>query len=1074
MGSAIVKLYVRPAVLLLLVVLGMAAALTADLVQTLAPSVPEADPCGPGTKGSVIGTSAYAERQCKWDSPALADAQGRTFSLLIEESTNGRIRASASLKVNSSDPIVSAVRRGDAIRFPGIFAEAIFAGISIDPKSMNGSQLIWAAPTLAGDGKSGKLTIAMTAAEPSGSSSARPTPGVPLNVVAYVNSDRGVITLRTRKWVIGGARGDYGLKIRSESAHEVTVRVSSVGQFSADLASPTAVPLDGAFKSSIPEWLSHAISWGLPILRGMWGSLLAAAAWIAFFLASRYGIFRDIGRRAVLRRAEWAVGMVLIAHLMLSSIDPISMMEQRFWSAQEDGLARAFEHAGLWYPMGYPRVTGSVVVFMALVASLGVAWSRNPPGLGQGIRRRSPVVGFLTSLTGVTITLTGFAFAVHLNGKDVESSPPGAAIILPLISLGAVALVGFIATWVVSATMRPSTTTAIQNPGYVLSAGIGAFLLLIAVGVAARTLYWYASLKSGVYQVYPYNRALLVLLVGLSVAVLLGILAHRIAVPVDVNRPRAIISIILLCAAVITFLSSLWYAAHVFGTDVFYEDDYVLGQSSVYTSPLPLLVVAAILTVGLLYGAELARRRWSGLGSAAVRTAATIGALSALALFHDGNGVLPHIVRWAGLIGIAVLAYLVVIRLTMAAITGRQPRRRMLVTLVPVCAIFGVPWGDLRQAEDYGWWNLPTFALRLDGLLILVLVAVLVTILRGLGSEPVILERTLRGHRKLGIAAWFIVLSSSYSLVGAPQAGTLVVAGAGAWLLLPRGKVLSAHRVLALSPARQGSAVQSTIRAGSARRTLPTLDKTVREKVAAGEQTFSDGQAAIASLESESRGDSESIHASDGRILRISSQEVAFGSLDSRRPWKRAKWGALVGAVIGVPWTVLGLAGANPLSDGTESYPVAAWIAAIAPLTMGWIGYGLLFGFFFPLLRGQTGLGKSAWLFGCALFPTVLSTALGDPSASAWKSTGLLAIQLFAFSMTIGVLADRQVLIKHGFRPGRLVEVHNMWSVTAWASSVAIAVGTGVATLIIAGLQPFVIGVISPPTSNSPQVTSQP
>ncbi|MEV3915001.1 hypothetical protein [Streptomyces canus] len=683
-------------------------------------------------------------------------------------------------------------------------------------------------------------------------------------------------------------------------------------------------------------------------------------------------------------------------------------------------------------------------------------------------------MSFLTSLTGVAITLTGFAFAVHLDGKDLDSSPPGAAIILPLISLGAVALVGFIATWVVSATMRPSTTTPIQNPGYVLSAGIGALLLLIAVGVAARTLYWYATLRSGIHHVYPYNRALLVLLVGLAVTVLLGTLTHRIAVPIGQNRPRAIISIMLLCAALITFLSSLWYTSHIFDTDVFYEDDYLLGQSSFYTSPLPLLAAAAILTVGLLYGAELARRRWRGLDSATVRTAATVGALSALALFHDGNGILPHIVRWAGLIGVAVLAYLAVTRLTVTAITGHQPRRRTLVALVPVCAIFGVPWGDLRQAEDFGWWNLPTFALRLDGLLILVLVAVLVTTLRGLGSEPVTLERALRGHRKLGIAAWFIVLSSSYSLVGAPQAGTLVVAGAGAWLILPRGKVLSAHRVLVLSPVRQRSAVQSTIRAGAARRTLPTLDKAVREKVAAGEQTFSDGQAAIASLESESRGDSDSIHASDGRIVRISSQEVAFGSLDSRRPWKRAKWGALVGAVIGVPWTVLGLAGANPLSDGTESYPVAAWIAAVAPLTIGWIGYGMVYGYFFPLLRGQTGLGKSTWLFGCALFPAVLSTALGDPSASTWKSTGLLAIQLFAFSMTLGVLADRQVLIKHGFRPGRLVEVHNMWSVTAWASSVAIAVGTGVATLIIAGLQPFVIGVISPPTSDSPQVTSQP
>jgi len=77
-------------------------------------------------------------------------------------------------------------------------------------------------------------------------------------------------------------------------------------------------------------------------------------------------------------------------------------------------------------------------------------------------------------------------------------------------------------------------------------------------------------------------------------------------------------------------------------------------------------------------------------------------------------------------------------------------------------------------------------------------------------------------------------------------------------------------------------------------------------------------------------------------------------------------------------------------------------------------------------------------------------------------------IQLFAFAMILGILADRSVLRRRELPTGRLIDLHNLWVVPAWASSVAVAVATGIATIIVVGLQPFVIGVITPSTPKPP------
>jgi hypothetical protein len=240
----------------------------------------------------------------------------------------------------------------------------------------------------------------------------------------------------------------------------------------------------------------------------------------------------------------------------------------------------------------------------------------------------------------------------------------------------------------------------------------------------------------------------------------------------------------------------------------------------------------------------------------------------------------------------------------------------------------------------------------------------------------------------------------------------------------------------------------------------------MRDEVAAGTTDFAQAQGKVTALEELAVGPS----AFPGqRQAPLGVAELAFGAFISPRPWERARWGMGYALLAGAPWVLLGLAGASVALDSPEGYPELALISAVAPLVLRWVGYGLLFGYFFPLLRGRTGLGKSIAFFAAAAAPSILSTlASPHPAGQQWHSAALLAVQLLIFALTMGLLADLAVLRKNGFTAGRLVDLHSLWTISAWASSITVAIGTGIATIIIAGLQPFVIGVITPSTPATP------
>ena len=588
-------------------------------------------------------------------------------------------------------------------------------------------------------------------------------------------------------------------------------------------------------------------------------------------------------------------------------------------------------------------------------------------------------------------------------------------------------------------------------------------VVLVGLGCAAAVVRHSGPIKTGVFPLWVAG--------VVSVAIAAAALAAWIALRPK-QKPRTVREI----TATLTFAASLVVSLIVSYLIAARFLNQHQGTVPAFTVPASAVFgTLIVLAVIVLSGAAAASWPWRRRGGVRpVRLVALIAALAVAASITNYGGYGPLALRWGTLIIVGAAMGLAVVQLATAG-TGWPPiRRRHLLALLPLAALIAVPWGILRSQDvPIGWWALLSYALRIDGILILVLVVAVVAAFRRIGSAPVTAPAELRDHRALGIAVWFVALSSAYTLASGYSAAAVVflaAAGLGAWLLLPADQVARAAAVLGQSSKTQARAVAQTVQAGAGRRLLSSLGKAMQEKVAANELTFDDAQERFAAIERRTVDRQDKLHVG-GQVIRITTQQRGFGALTSASPWHRARWGLLAGFVIGSPWVALGLVGIS-LSTAQEGYPELSLAAAVAPLLLRWAGYGLLFGYFFPLLRGATGLSKGVWLFVVAAAAEVSATlASVHTTARQWDKTALLVIQLFAFAMTLGILADRAVLHKYRFPTRRLVDLHNLWTVSAWASSVAVAVGTGLATVIIVGLQPFVIGVITP---SSPTPPTQP
>lgn len=161
--------------------------------------------------------------------------------------------------------------------------------------------------------------------------------------------------------------------------------------------------------------------------------------------------------------------------------------------------------------------------------------------------------------------------------------------------------------------------------------------------------------------------------------------------------------------------------------------------------------------------------------------------------------------------------------------------------------------------------------------------------------------------------------------------------------------------------------------------------------------------------------------------------------------WRRGWKGALLSTVIGLPWIV------GYLGEGSSAPTNAELLSRLGRILLdvcAWPVLGFFFMYFYPRLRGTSGMQKGLVLALALIVPSLASTVMGNAhSADAWQALIFWSLQTFIACMSIGVfMGDLGALRRLGKGPTGLVEIYNLGTLTAWSSSLAIAIGAAVTT----------------------------
>jgi hypothetical protein len=186
----------------------------------------------------------------------------------------------------------------------------------------------------------------------------------------------------------------------------------------------------------------------------------------------------------------------------------------------------------------------------------------------------------------------------------------------------------------------------------------------------------------------------------------------------------------------------------------------------------------------------------------------------------------------------------------------------------------------------------------------------------------------------------------------------------------------------------------------------------------------------------------------------LPAQDVAllFGPYPTA--WENGVYGARCALMFASPWIVLGVAellrGARP----QNFYPLWPMAYDVIFTLLKWTVFGFLLGYFFPYIRGKSGLGKGLFVFLASTLPVLPMAAIYNSSWASWQPMLFWFLQTFIHCMLLGLFAfDYAILKQARNRDWRLLfEVHGFPLVGASISSILIALGTAITTLLTSQL----------------------
>lgn len=601
--------------------------------------------CSQGHPNILLSPQDADPGSCQW-TKAVSQDFTRALLLRISENKSGAFQATATITTVTTDPLVGMVQHGD-----GQDANEFYSDV-VGWSAVGQASFTWSAPTVTVNIDSSKAVISTTGQPFNGS----PIPSSVLLAVSNYNM-AGTVEVSTQDRVVAGVPGNARVgKVASESAHSLTVHDVGGGPLQVNLQ-PNSPQLD-----SVPPgpagraWIGRAASavWGL--LSGFVGALVPAGAWIAMFLASRFGAFGATGRRPMWRHMERILGAVVIAHLVITGCGQIAQTGSTVANAllgYSNHLDSTLVGAGLWNSVEFPPVDGGIILL--IVISVAVAgWE--PRGDSRDLKYSLPwrrLVIAIVTLATTTAAVAGYAVIADASlplfsnyvlpsGEIVPTArPPALAVEIPVATVSVLAVLFLATGWTSGAIATGRATRVGWGRG-----ATGMVVLVMSVALMGAGLAAAIALTYGHYSVGGDTPTVPGLSVFIAALVAAGIFVLAAAAA---RRP--------------------WHGASV-----------------------------------------LHRRYW---------TVPLAAALAVLATITSDSGYAPTALRWGVVIITGMFMGMALVRLAVMAVgpfppAGRGiPHPRAVALLATVVA---VPWGELGQAGvQVSWWDVQTYADRIDG-----------------------------------------------------------------------------------------------------------------------------------------------------------------------------------------------------------------------------------------------------------------------------------------------------------------------------------------------------------------------
>ncbi|MBV9108345.1 MAG: hypothetical protein JO306_02935, partial [Gemmatimonadetes bacterium] len=448
--------------------------------------------------------------------------------------------------------------------------------------------------------------------------------------------------------------------------------------------------------------------------------------------------------------------------------------------------------------------------------------------------------------------------------------------------------------------------------------------------------------------------------------------------------------------------------------------------------PAALALTAALLALSAL-AAELRLGRWAVL---VVPAALLLFLLVIVQAAVGGPGVVSLVLMAA----FSLSFTLALARLECVAATGKGlrelpplPRRAVAAALLMMTALL-VWWA----VEFYGSGSVPvisTWLLTVEGFQFarVVLATLLLRILHQESRAPAgaFGARALAAGPLLGAVVFFPASAQWYYVPVNFLVGWLVlrqlIAGAGKPDMAGEGE------------ASERALLDELVDVKVFRRTVDAYRTKQLAKVSSGDLEFPEYEANREHLEQVLAGKEAALQAqAGGRPEAILSRGARVD------PWRNAVVNTVWATAFGMPWIVLSLREAA----GWHVHSTFLLLEQALLLAAQWPLYGTFFGYFYARLPGWSGFAKAFWFALAAVVPGVVLNVVSLAPTDAWRDLGLFALPVLIQVLLLGLSNDFAMLRRHGFTWRTLADLHNLGAVTAWFSTLILAIATAAATLL--------------------------